>query len=206
MVDAVSQDGFQKTGRGGFIKLINAISVAGVEHSWDQAVPGFEDVTGDAYLGTGNVYNTFGSVIQLGSALTLSAHPEVPEVSAERASKDPEEVAARVARLRKAEVLKGVRIIDLGCGKPNFALAATALGATVFTADLEPLGDHYGEQVHRHITVNLCEPEAVSTIEARTGTNLDMATESIIDLLPRQSLKLRKPRLDEILKVARTNV
>lgn len=185
-----------------FYDLMNAISIEDGSKPTIRVVPGFSDVMVDDVLGKGKFLNTFGTINQLCSAILLSDSPAVADVYDSPVGKDRDEVVERVTMLRDAQVLDGLRILDLGCGRPVFALAATALGATVYTADLDPIEDKPGELSESHIQVNLRDPQAAEAIEEVSGNELDVVTECIIDMLPWQTHAISAPSDSQLVSIA----
>jgi hypothetical protein len=152
-------------------------------------IPGFEDVL-DEPLGTGLYYNTAGSVYQLTLALSLSENPAIAGSLVDK-SKNP---AARVKEFREAQVLSGLKVLDLGCGKnPSFALAAKAMGARVYTADAQDLDPGIKSQLDEHVIVDLNDPRAASRIEEAAGRQFDLVTENIIDAVPLSGVDVKAP-------------
>jgi len=142
-------------------------------------VGGFEDIVGEP-LGVGFYYNTAGTIYQLAIALSLSQNPAIAEGLTE--SKTPEEI---IKEFREGQVLAGLKVLDLGCGKnPSFALAAKAMGAEVYTADAEDLSQDIKGRLDGHVVVNFNDPEAAEEITGVTGGQFDLVTENIVDALP----------------------
>lgn len=84
-------------------------------------------------------------------------------------------------RLRARQVLKGQKILDLGCGAiPGFAIAAHALGADAYTVDGIEIASAFKEKVSEHATVDLTSPEAPVILRELTGGNCDLVSENII--------------------------
>lgn len=138
---------------------------------------GFYDLLEEAF-GEGQFFNTYGSVIQLAMAISLSEHPAIPPIVA---SGGPE----MINNLRRKKVLTGMKILDLGCGKlPSFALTAKALGAQVYTADHRQLDEQIRSQLDGHTMVNFNSPEAAQRLLEETGGNFTFVSENIIDGVP----------------------
>lgn len=151
------------------------------------AIPGLEDVLHGKMLGEGKYHNTVGTINQLCGAIAFANHPVANNMlSLDRSRDNRAEITRRVAILRDEQVLDGMRILDLGCGVPYFAAAATALGGTTYTADAEDLTGHFPEQSERHSQVDLREPDAVDEIRRTTGESFDFVTEQITAPLPSQ--------------------
>lgn len=194
-------DGFKEPATPSYIKAVRALA------SFDEGsmleMPGFDDVIGERFLGSGLYSNTCGIVNQLCGAIALSEHPLIPEVFALGRSVDLEEASSRVKRLRSEQVLDGMRILDLGCGVvPYFAAAARSLGATTYTADAEERGERFPQLGDTHVKIDFRQPEAVDAIRDVTGDSLDLVTEQIIAPLPSQYY-LAPPSYLSILDIAR---
>lgn len=179
-------------------KFVHKLSLSRLAYN----IPGFEDVLGGELLGEGTYHNTCGTVRQLCGAIALSGHASATEMLQLGSSDDRDEVTQRVAKLRFDQVLSGMRILDLGCGVPYFAAAATALGATTYTADAEDFTARFPDQPERHIVVDLREEEAVEKIREKAGDSLDYVTEQIISPLPSQHY-LAQPSRFAILDIAK---
>ncbi|MEM0438371.1 MAG: hypothetical protein QXU54_03680 [Candidatus Micrarchaeia archaeon] len=122
--------------------------------------------------------------------MALSNHPLVRELingmengSINDDNFDPEP-------LRKAKILKGLKILDLGCGpEPTFARASRRFGADVWTVDVIPASmfdfdEKYFTkrdrqiEVSRHIQLDLRVPDAAEKIITASGGNFDLVTEA----------------------------
>jgi hypothetical protein len=147
----------------------------------EQVLGAYTDIIGEP-LGTGLYYNTFSSAVQLAAAIAVAAEKNHQTVLEYDASK--EDLAEIFV---KRQVLRGMRIVDLGCGmRPSFAMTAEVLGAKMYTADAEPLeSDVVSVSLHdQHTVVNLRHPKAADTLLATTGGSVDLVTESIIGYVP----------------------
>lgn len=167
----------------------------------DGAIVGFEDVlTGprnsEGLFGTGDVYNSRTATEQLAFALSMAEHPAIADTL--YASRGAEVIHA----LRAAQVLKGMRILDLGCGlEANFARAAKALGATVFAADALPLDLTIAMQIDGHLRVDFTHLQAADEIARQTGGNFNIVTENMIGPVP-ESGDVHFPELSDLLYIA----
>lgn len=156
-------------------------------------IRGFEDVLGGERLGGGRFHNTFGNVIQLLQVLNLSKHPLI------RNLKETDKVSGTefVRTMREAQVLKGVKIVDLGAGGAYFARAVQALGATVVTVDAE--GKEFPGIAHVQTDLSRTT-DAVEKILAVSDGKFDMIVEHIISPLPYQ--QIHGPSRDAIVAIA----
>lgn len=200
-MQSVVPDGFEIANISGQRRVFNLITSSGrldfTDHTVD-TVEGFEDVIGGV-LGSGNIYNHSTSIYQLAFAIAVVAHPLTAELLQDPVYK--EKPAAAVKRLRDEHVLDGQRIIDLGCGEPNFGLAAKALGAKVFTADVQDIGPGYASRLDGHIVVDLGEDSAADKLLQATGGGLDIVTENIIGDVYGQTVPL--PSADSIVTIGK---
>jgi len=162
-------------------------------------VEGFEDVLHTPLGGgPGDWYNMQANIYELTLSLALSQHPAVNDILAWKGiAKDA------VKHLREHQVLSGLRIIDLGCGKlPSFALAAHTLGASVYTADADDLNRNYKTQLDGHVIVDFNQPDAASIIQRVTGSNFDLVTEHIITPVSSSYAHVEKPKPATIVSIA----
>lgn len=165
-----------------------------LEPSFVRIIRGFEDVLGGERLGGGRYHNTFGNIIQFLQVLSLSKHPLL------RTPQETSKVmgAEFVQSLRAAQVLKGVKIVDLGAGGAYFARAAQALGATVVTVDAESGREYLGIS---HIQTDLNQAtDTVEKILAVSGDKFDVVVEQITSPLPYQ--RIHGPSRDSIVAIA----
>lgn len=166
-------------------------------------LPGFEDVIA-ANLGEGSLFNTQGTVFQLLASLAHSNHPTVDEIKKEQPVNNRQDILARITRIREDQVLEGMRILDLGCGEwPTFALAATALGAIVHTADASEIPVQYPDIKGVHTSVDLCGEEATEALKATTGGKLDVVTESMVLAIPEQQYQIAEPDFETFVGIGR---
>jgi len=156
-------------------------------------------------LGRSSVDNTQNQISEVMFALSLSNHPLIESLVSDpsfedlamkarfaRYMEDPEEIKRILAELADLahsliinNVLRGMRILDLGCGyEPAFAYCAREFGADeVYTVDIIPseklwLSD---EQTRDgHIQLDLREPNAYDTLIDRIGGELDLVASATI--------------------------
>ena len=133
--------------------------------------------------GGGTYYNTILSVFQITSALALSKHSLVEELIKEY-PRDSSQKKHWFDRLIDDRVLEGVQSLDLGCGLiPTASRALRALGAVVYTVDLEPsdkfqiegkwINSSYAQQERDcHIVMDFTKPNARERILAATQGRL----------------------------------
>lgn len=145
-----------------------------------QVISGFEDLI-DEPLGADLVYNTQGTAHQLAFALSLSSHAAVDRVMDANSTLAGED-AVRV--LRHEQALSGIKIMDLACGLPTFALAARSLGAVVYVADIRKPADKYISQLNGFVHVDLNAANAAVRIKRETGGDFDLVTENIVGPTP----------------------
>jgi len=118
-----------------------------------------------------------------GYQITIESSPE--------SKKQFEKFETGVKNLIENQVMKGLKILDLGCGsKPTFARAARAAGADVYTVDIFGAdGFEYDDrkeidpeiiryEIKKHIKLDLNDPNAVKILQERTGGNFDLVTEA----------------------------
>lgn len=161
-------------------------------------IPGFDDVIGGPF-GDGLYYNTQSSRGQLIFAVSLSRHPLVREIIEKRDTfQSPEEI---IAAFRREQILAGIKIIDLGCGRPNFALAAKALGAQAFTVDIDDLPANVKARLDGHIVTDINATGALPAIQAITDGEFDLVSENIIESTPLQRHTLKKPTPQRVIQI-----
>jgi hypothetical protein len=145
---------------------------------------------GQKEIGSGTVFNTQLQSAQLVMALALSKDKRIAELALEGSNPNPS--MSIVQFLEKyGGALKGIRAIDLGCGEePTFAMASRALGAVVYTIDVQRAGK-IPIYVNRpewlcpgvdipayHIHMDLQAPAAIETITNLSGGSFDLVTEA----------------------------
>ncbi|MBX7148024.1 class I SAM-dependent methyltransferase [bacterium] len=144
--------------------------VTGLE---DGAVPGVP-----AVLGGGLVYNSYDTVRQLFQALAL-VDPEIVDAAL---NPDLHPDRSDVARLIEAQVLAGMRILDLGCGPDTiFARLARAMGAEVWTVDMLPpdrIGPEGSVERAFYLQMDLSNRYAAARIYEATGGNFNLVTQA----------------------------
>ena len=159
-------------------------------------VEGFEDILAEP-LGGGLFFNTDNSIYQLTFALSVSSHPAVQEVLRDT-NLGPKEI---IKILRQERVLSGIKLIDLGCGVPNFARVAHALGAQVYTADDTDLSPETKSELDGHVVIDLNRDNAIAILKRQTGGNFDIVTENIVGTVPRFDDKVQQPEEETILRI-----
>jgi len=92
--------------------------------------------------------------------------------------------------LREAQILSGMKILDLGCGLiPTFARCARKLGADVYTVDLKSAQDlQFDEQyfttkereleANNHVCGDLSNSATIDRIINISGRDFDLVTEA----------------------------
>ena len=149
-------------------------------------IPGMEFYTGTyESIGEGNIiYNSHMTLGQFCYALAMTRHPLIKEVS----SSEHDLVQFRAKGLEENQVMKGIKILDLGCGPwPVFARCCRALGADVWTVDKIPPTDLYSKEelftkkqkdheIERHIQVDLSGGLAPRLIKERSAGDFHLVT------------------------------
>jgi len=160
-------------------------------------IDGFEDIF-DEPLGAGYYYNTLPSTHQLAFALSLSRHPAVKDCI-----KNHELAASEIIKkFKETKVLSGIKALDLGCGgKPYFAVAASLMGAKMYTADVEEIDSKFKRYIERHILVNFNQPNAIEVLHDGTGGDFDIVSENIIGTVPDMQRYVKKPRKQRIIEI-----
>lgn len=140
-------------------------------------------------IGSSTCFNSPMCSEQLIFAMVLGNHPlvrELLEKEVDKDSFDPEP-------LREAQILGGMRILDLGCGnEPTFARAARCFGADAYTVDIIPATRfHFDKglfpkesqelESSRHLQLDLREPGAAEKIAAFSGGNFCLVSEGHLD-------------------------
>ena len=162
-----------------------------------RVVDGFEDILHEP-IGVGLFYNHPTSEHQLSFALSISPHPAIRSFLADK-KMGPAEI---IRTLRENQVLSGFKIIDLGCGRfPYFALAVHALGAKVYTTDIEGLSQEDSAGIERHIVINLNQENALEMLQDSTGSDFDIVSENIIDTTPTTRRNVTKPKSERIVQI-----
>ncbi len=146
-------------------------------------------------IGFSSIENSPMASSELMFSLALTAHPLVEELVNIDESRfkylEKSEQDTKFLELVKSKVLKGFKILDLGCGhSPTFARVARALGAEVYTVDQFEADkfeyDHKGKikksiiskEVRAHIALDLNSRDAVQMIKDRTGGDFDLVAEA----------------------------
>lgn len=135
-------------------------------------------------IGSSTAVNTPGAAKQLEFTLAFSGHPlvdEIPESDIDDTTFDPEP-------LREAQVLEGLKILDMGCGsEPTFARCARYMGADVYTVDTKTADnlrsnkryfsdERKNEEEDKHIPLDLNDEGAIDQIIEKTGGEFDIVT------------------------------
>ncbi len=151
-------------------------------------------------IGMSSTDNTPNQTRELAFALALSDHPIVDEIisnsKAVRLSdeeeiytctKKPEELEGLLKSLPQSQVLRGMKIFDLGCGyDPIFSHVARNFGASeVYTVDIVPFDKLYGSGDHEeardfHITMDLRHPDALRLLREKTKGDFDLVASASI--------------------------
>lgn len=144
-------------------------------------------------LGYSTCYNSPASAKQLEFALVLSGHPLVQELIEDN-SITPWNFNAEP--LIDAKVLRGMKILDLGCGyEPTFARCARSLGGEVYTLDVIPANElnFYNDfekgftqrdrdvELEKHIEANLNHPNILGTIIKKAGKEFTLVTSAHLE-------------------------
>lgn len=175
-------------------------SATGVRESDRDVVDGFEDVLPTDPLGAGFWYNSWATTTQLVFALSIFPNPNIQKII-----NQPHVLTSRdtIAALRQQQVLSGLKFMDLGCGRvPSFALAARALGATVYTADYGMLQGADEASLSSHIIVDFNDPNAPEKLMRATGGKFDLVTEHIVGGTLDSPDHLITPEPETILKIS----
>ena len=167
-------------------------------------IKSFQSYTGrvNAPLGDGFQYNTSLASYQLVMSLAISRHSSIDEILAD-SSISPENFDA--AKLVDQKVLRGLKIIDLGCGRsPTYANCVYHLGGNIFTADYNApnqIAFVTKEMEDKHIQIDLDSQEAVKTLLKRTDGNFDFVTAATVLTTTKDPRALKAPsdaRLEDI--------
>ena len=161
-------------------------------------IDGFEDILFGQSLGSGDggQFNTIGAPSQLVFALSIVPNASVTDILKENTEASPRNI---VQELRKIRPLSGMKIIDLGCGFPTFALAAGALGAEVYTADHGFMHPDTMAKLKGHTNIDLNDANALEVLQKATGGDFDLVTEWIIGTTHQDSRHLKVPDKQTIL-------
>ena len=151
---------------------------------------GFRKYTGiDRNLGIeiSGYHNTPLTTVQLMAALAMSKHPLILEM-ANSLEKFSQHTNRDASSLVDAKVLKGIKILDLGCGEqPTFARCSRYLGADVYTVDVIPAEEFLfneeffpkeqrKKEVQNHICLDLRTEDALERILEKTNGDFDLVT------------------------------
>jgi len=157
--------------------------------------PYFRSLTGlgENNIGEGMEDNTYSALRQLTFAMAMTRHPLLHEIR--NNNKKKREGADYEKMMVDDEILKGYKIIDLGCGiMPVVARVCRGLGADAWTADIisandfsikNPDSQRREEEIEKHIQVNLGDEKnslrkTINTLLNRTGGGFDLVTEAFL--------------------------
>lgn len=139
------------------------------------------------FVGAGEIDNTPYTTKQITFAIALSNHPLVHEII-KRKDIEPKNFDGEM--LVNNKILKGLKILDLGCGiRPVFARVARYLGADVYTVNVESSADfdfksenfleeYRGLEIDHHLQIDLNEEDAAKKILDLTNGGFDLVTEA----------------------------
>lgn len=146
--------------------------------------PRSEQPLGNCYL-----YNTHDAVFQLIFTLSLKKeHPMVKDIIDGKVTADVE----YVDRMVEANILEGMKIIDLGCGPDHtYANCVKALGADLYTADYNEIRNIEGS---KHTRVDFNNPKAPKYLLEKTGGNFDLVTAGTVFTLRTDPTLLEDPK------------
>src|SRR3989344_658448 len=166
-----------------------------------QVIDGFEDVLREPIgQGFGGFYNTNFTVEQLTFALSRASHPAITKLLSEN---DSITSAEAIKFLRQESVLRGLKIIDIGCSQvPAFAVAAGALGADAYTVDAQDINPEYKRLLKGHIVLDLNAEHAAEILRKETGGELDLVTESVLGAGRNAPRNLKAPNSATVIKIA----
>jgi len=164
-------------------------------------VDGFEDILQKPLgSGFGGFNNTNCAVFQLIFALSRSSHPAISKLLSDS---DSITSGDAIKSLRHESVLKGLRVMDLGCSQlPAFALAARSLGADVYTVDAQDIQVKYRDYLSGHTALDLRDTNAAGVLRNNTGGELDLVTESILGAGWDAPRNLKAPEAKTIIEIA----
>lgn len=171
--------------------------------SFNENYTGFESL---GLLGENSIYNTHLTTYQISFAMAMSNHELIEKLLV---SKIKSPFYFNPEPLKEAQILKGQKILDLGCGlKPSFARTARKLGATVYTVDLQSANKFYSlentftsEELElertNHLKVDLDNPEITNLILNKTKGDFDLVTDSSLVI---NGCYAGKPISEQVLK------
>lgn len=166
------------------------------EKGTTRVVEGFEDVLHKPF-GAGFFYNSPTSVYQLAFALSVSKHPVITKILEDETTEPLE----AIKKFREEQVLSGLKIIDIGCGSPYFAVVAQKLGAEVYTTDVQDIPQQYEENIKKHIQLDLNRVDAEAVLKKETGGKFDIVSENIIGGVP--DTRVMPPEQKKIISIGR---
>lgn len=171
-------------------------TTAPVEHPWN--------LSRERFFGGHTYVNTPVTLHMFTLGLGMSKHPLVDVLSQGKSSVDFESFGEYLTQLSEAQVLKGLRILELASGpRPMLARMSRALGATVYTADTLPASEFSVYEKYRdsqeahierkyHIQINLNDYEAPSKLIEITGGNFGYLTEASFYEIQQASRKFQE--------------
>jgi hypothetical protein len=175
-------------------------------HNGSMQIEGFADVFEaagfpDKVVGTGRYYNTAPTAGEL--AVAVLAATDINSTAAEIVhDKSIPNGQPVVEALRQEQALRGVCILDLGCGLvPTVAMAAKAMGAEVHTADGQQLPPALEGEFASHTVIDLTNETAPAALLEATRGNLAMVGEVNVSPFP-GSPDLATPSLEQIKNIA----
>lgn len=139
---------------------------------------GFRNYTGSnesAGNGLGNFYNTSQTFYQLLFALAMTRHPLVKAITVDDFDVSKFDDKSMVEN----RIMAGMKILDLGSGpKPVFAQSCRAMGADVWTVDLDPRNSANVLELQKHIQLDLTDDRAIEVIKQKSGGEFHLVTEA----------------------------
>ncbi|MFA6106203.1 MAG: hypothetical protein WC745_00860 [Patescibacteria group bacterium] len=182
------------------LKLSDSLFVEILEPNKMTGRPYFSSLTGlgEDSIGEGMEDNTKGALRQLAFAMAMTKHPLIEEIRSCRYKKKKRGADVDYEKMLVDEqILKGYKIIDLGCGKkPVMARVCRGLGADAWTADMisaddfsikNPDSQRREEEIKKHIQVNLGDEKnslrkTINLLLNRTGGGVDLVTEAFLSI------------------------
>ena len=161
-------------------------------------IPKFKyEYSGEQALGIGTEMNSPFTVHQL--VMALAIHADNPHIKKILEDDSITPITFDPRPLAEHQVLKGGKILDLGCSyPPSFARTARCLGAEVYTLDVIPyekMEEKYGAptrlfktlqeqadfEAKYHLQLDLRKPQAMQKIIESSGGNFDLVTSSHLE-------------------------
>ena len=137
----------------------------------------FSEFTGcNSSIGENFRFNTIATAKQLFFAIALSQSPLVDNII----DNPDENIKEIVDEMHTSKSLKGIKILDLGCGKiPVFARCSRELGAEVYTIDII--------DAEEFLFFKECFPPLQRQIEIQTHLKIDLNIENVAEEIIRFS-------------------